>query len=272
MKPIYIPPFMPADLLDEIEKELLGLQWETKTTARHEYFMAEGKVCPCVTTCKVQDFSVTLPSCPNCDGTGYIPVHYSYGNRGRDAALEAKRLEWVRSHPEAGSLQERVNKALTLFPGVTYTSKPWSREVLRFKQGCAPESAIGQANGCFLNKYDDQFQHLGWHADDFEGMDPAAPIAVMSFGAEREIWIKPKQEDCPTCNWSGRGVGNCGEHGCVNGKRPVKGAVPTEDRFLLQRGSLFIMPPGFQEVMLHRIPKHPKPCGWRISLTFRKFL
>jgi alkylated DNA repair dioxygenase AlkB len=217
MKPIYIEPFPPSELLDEIEAELLSLNWETKRTARHEYFMADKE------------------------------TNYSYGRQD---------------------------------DGITYTSKPWSPKVESLKNlylSCdslplRDNLKLIGCNGCFLNKYDDQHQHLGWHADDFEGMDPAAPIAVMSFGAEREIWIKPKQEDCPTCNWTGRGFGNCGEHGCVNGKRPVRGVVPPEDRYLLQRGSLFIMPPGFQEVMLHRIPKHPQPCGWRISLTFRKFL
>lgn len=254
MRPVYIPPFLQSEQLDAIEKELLALQWETKRTARHEYFMADGKDCPCVMTCKVQDFSVTLPPCPACGGTTRLPVEYSYGRKD---------------------------------DGITYTSKPWSPRVFVAMMAVseATKDALrqdhGLFNGCFLNKYKDQHQHLHWHADDFAGMDPAAPIAVMSFGAEREIWIKHKEVDCPVCKGekvfvnTATGARNtieeCSE--CrAKGKVPVKGAVPPEDRFLLQRGSLFIMPPGFQEVMLHRIPKHPEPCGWRISLTFRKFL
>jgi hypothetical protein len=31
------------------------------------------------------------------------------------------------------------------------------------------------------------------------------------------------------------------------------------------------MPAGFQIDNLHKIPKNDKPCGGRISLTFRKF-
>lgn len=91
---------------------------------------------------------------------------------------------------------------------------------------------------------DNEHQHLGWHADDFEGMIKEEPIAVISFGAAREIWVKPKDS---------------------------KGEVPKDQRFLLEDGSIFIMPPGYQDTHLHRIPKHDRPCGWRISLTFRSF-
>jgi hypothetical protein len=75
-------------------------------------------------------------------------------------------------------------------------------------------------------------------------MDPEHPIAVVSFGAERYIWCKDKN---------------------------YRGEIPGEDRYLLGSGSLFVMPKGFQDVNLHRIPKHDRPCGGRISLTFRKF-
>ena len=35
-------------------------------------------------------------------------------------------------------------------------------------------------NVCFLNRYDDQRNHLGWHADDSPEMDHDHPIAVVS--------------------------------------------------------------------------------------------
>lgn len=133
--------------------------------------------------------------------------------------------------------------------GIVYTSKSFSTDVLGL--GVSVGNVLHDLGmdpdftACFLNKYDDQHQHLGWHADDFEGMDPNAPISVISFGAEREIWLKEKGEF---------------------------GIVPTDQRVLLNRGSLFIMPKGFQDTHFHRIPKHSKPCSWRISLTFRKFL
>lgn len=108
----------------------------------------------------------------------------------------------------------------------------------------AAKIAGGDAyNVCVLNRYPDEHSHLGWHADDSPEQDASHPIAVIAFGATREIWVKP---------------------------RGAKGAVPLADRFALSPGALFVMPTGFQATMLHRIPKHDRPCGPRISLTFRK--
>ena len=93
----------------------------------------------------------------------------------------------------------------------TYTSQPFSPKVKLLMNKLNTEFDT-KYNVCFLNKYDDQFQHLGWHADDFEGMDKTQPIAVISYGAEREIWVKDKRgfecdqhavyggnPDCPFC-------------------------------------------------------------------------
>lgn len=100
-------------------------------------------------------------------------------------------------------------------------------------------------NVCFLNRYDDQKMHLGWHADDSPNVDADHPIAVISVGAEREIWTRP------------------------NG---ATGVVPPEDRYLLKSNSLFIMPAGYQRTNQHRIPKCDRACGCRISLTFRRYI
>jgi len=97
---------------------------------------------------------------------------------------------------------------------------------------------------CFLNLYMNSRNGLGWHADDSHTIDHSEGIAVVSFGAEREIWWKEKGE---------------------------KGVVPESNRRLLENGSLFYMPSGFQDTHLHRIPKHDKECGPRVSLTFRKY-
>lgn len=98
---------------------------------------------------------------------------------------------------------------------------------------------------CFLNRYLDQSDHLGWHADDSPEMDDARPIAVISLGVEREIWFRPI---------------------------PVKGEPPQEvSKVRLGHGSLFLMHPGMQETHQHRIPKASSLCGERISLTFRGY-
>jgi hypothetical protein len=100
-------------------------------------------------------------------------------------------------------------------------------------------------NVCFLNRYDEQKHQLGWHADDTPGMRHDHPIAVVSLGAEREIWWRPNGES---------------------------GVVPMDQRQLLGHGSLFIMPAGFQLTHQHRIPKADHVVGTRISLTFRRYL
>lgn len=99
-------------------------------------------------------------------------------------------------------------------------------------------------NVCFLNYYKNEREHLGWHSDDSPEMDGNHSIGVISFGAERYIWCKDKD---------------------------FKGEIPNEDRYLLENGSLFVMPAGYQTNNLHRIPKHDRKCGGRVSLTFRKY-
>lgn len=100
-------------------------------------------------------------------------------------------------------------------------------------------------NVCVLNYYKDRHQHLGWHADDSPEQDPEHPIAVVAFGAARYLFVK---------------------------ERGAKGEVPPEDRYLMTPGSLFVMPAGYQETHLHRIPKHDRECGGRISLTYRRLV
>lgn len=102
----------------------------------------------------------------------------------------------------------------------------------------------GPMGGCFLNRYDHDRQALGWHSDDSDIMDHTKAVVVVSFGEPREIWWRKKGD---------------------------KGVVPTENRQLLEPGSLFVMPPGFQQTHEHRIPKGDRPMQTRISLTFRAF-
>lgn len=95
---------------------------------------------------------------------------------------------------------------------------------------------------CFLNYYTDAKKALGWHADDSHPIDQTQPIAVVSFGAEREIWWKPMD---------------------------FQGNIPDDWKQKLADGSLFIMEAGMQDTHKHRIPRCDRECGPRISLTFR---
>lgn len=94
----------------------------------------------------------------------------------------------------------------------------------------------------FLNLYEHERHHLGWHADDSPEMSDDHPIVTVSLGAEREIWFRPNED-------------------------------PTNvSKVLLHNGSACAMLPGMQDTHQHRIPKCDRVCGPRISLTFRKFV
>jgi len=112
---------------------------------------------------------------------------------------------------------------------------PWVLEIM--------SKLEGDPNVCFFNRYESKRNSLGWHADDSPDTSSEHPISVVSFGAAREIWWR--------------------ENGAV-------GTVPPENRQLLESGSLFVMPAGFQETHEHRIPKADRDVGVRISLTFRR--
>jgi alkylated DNA repair dioxygenase AlkB len=120
---------------------------------------------------------------------------------------------------------------------------------------------------CFLNKYEHAREHLGWHADDSDVIDDSRPIAVISFGAERELWFRSNPGHCYACNGSGRYDHN-GSPKCAacdgSGRRTTE-----VEKQLLETGSLCIMAAGMQDTHQHRIPKHHAKCGTRISLTFR---
>lgn len=143
------------------------------------------------------------------------PTVYSYGNNNdiRDALHTYNAVEM---HPEVLKVMHKIN-----------------------------EEKGTEFNVCVLNYYKDHRQHLGWHADDSPEQDLNHPIGVVTFGAEREIWWKPKS---------------------------MGGNIPAENKVLLTKGSLFWMPGGFQDDHFHRIPKHSAVCGGRISLTFRKLV
>lgn len=121
-----------------------------------------------------------------------------------------------------------------------YLPQPWHalmrdiQERLQAHCGCRFEV-------CFLNGYENQSDHLGWHADDSPEMDDDRPIAIVSLGVAREIWFCPQ-----------------------NNTKDVQ-------KLLLQPGSLCLMHAGMQDTHYHRIPKAGFLCGERISLTFRGY-
>lgn len=116
----------------------------------------------------------------------------------------------------------------TYYPRISHPLVQWVRDQLP-----GPLYA-----GCFLNGYEGERDHLGWHADDDPEIDHTFPIAVVTVGAGR--WIQFRH----------------------NVTREITGQF-------LESGSLLLMPAGFQSTHQHRIPKVGYQVGPRISLTFR---
>lgn len=122
----------------------------------------------------------------------------------------------------------------------TYYPEEYTPEILMIREKLEKELNT-VLDVCFLNCYEDSSDHLGWHADDSPEMDDNRPIVTVSLGAERFIWFKE-----------------------MGGTEVTK--------ILLENGSACIMPAGMQDTHLHRIPKNDRPCGPRISLTFRGYV
>ena len=126
----------------------------------------------------------------------------------------------------------------------TYVPKQWHDVVLAAQTKLNADHGFW-AEGCFLNGYENERDHLGWHADDSPEIDHARPIASISLyenpSDARAIWFR--------------------ENGAA-----------THEAVSMAHGSLVLMGAGMQQTHQHRIPKHGAKCGPRISLTFRGML
>lgn len=123
----------------------------------------------------------------------------------------------------------------------SYDPKPYHEKILEIRKSIE-EITKTVFEVCFLNRYLNQSDQLGWHADDSIEMDDARPIAIVSFGVEREIWFRENSN-----------------------KENI-------EKIKLGHGSLCLMNPGMQDTWQHRIPKAGFQCGERISLTFRGYV
>lgn len=125
----------------------------------------------------------------------------------------------------------------------TFEPRPWHPLIMAIRKDL--ENLLGVAfEVCFINRYEHHQHHLGWHADDSPEMDDGRPIVTVSLGAERQIWFRRNGDTNPD----------------------------SFTKLTLPNGSACIMPPGFQDTHQHRIPKHDRECGPRISLTFRGYV
>lgn len=125
-------------------------------------------------------------------------------------------------------------------------------------------------NVCFLNGYENSRDHLGWHADDSPEMDNDSAIAIISLGAEREIWFRPNDNTIEHLMLDNFDIF---DYGTISHEDWLihRSKYQTPHKLLLGNGSLCLMLPGMQQTHQHRIPKCDRVCGPRISLTFRVY-
>lgn len=171
---------------------------------------------------------------------------------------QLKKLDWVR-HADAPRSEYYVSTLGEPYTygrdkgRRTYEAQPWApplpslRDDAEHVAGCSFEV-------CFLNRYLNNKDQLGWHADNSPEMDDARPIVIMTFGAEREIWFRKN----PIENWGK-------ESGVIYDSDPP-------EKLILGHGSICVMAAGMQDTHQHRIPKASYNCGERISLTFRGYV
>ncbi|MBP6624884.1 MAG: alpha-ketoglutarate-dependent dioxygenase AlkB [Chitinophagaceae bacterium] len=126
------------------------------------------------------------------------------------------------------------------YSNTTKLALPWTNELLCIKKNV---EQISQAsyNACLLNLYHDGQEGMAWHSDDEKALAFQAPIASVSFGAERKFAFKHKQSNEVVS-------------------------------IILENGSLLVMAGETQTYWKHRLPPTSKVNKPRINLTFRTML
>lgn len=101
-------------------------------------------------------------------------------------------------------------------------------------------------NFVLINRYDNGNNYIGFHSDDERNLDKSSGIVGVSFGAEREFQLVPK-------NFV-----------------PVN--IPSKISLILHHGSIIHIGDPTNTFWKHSIPKSSKIKQIRISLTFRNLI
>jgi len=101
-----------------------------------------------------------------------------------------------------------------------------------------------QFNGLLINRYRDGKDSVGAHGDKEDGLDTAAGVVILSWGAARKFRLRHNKSGTPLIM-----------------------DVPTKRYHALQMHG-----ENFQKALLHEIPKELKVHGERISITARRHL
>lgn len=183
-------------------------------------------------------------------------------------------LEWERrdSTPRCEYYCNDFNKSYIYGVGRgrrEYFPKPYHPIILDIRKKIE-DLISSKLEVCFLNLYLSQKDQLGWHADDSPEMDDNRPIAIVSFGVEREIWFRPILGVLCGCGALEGANKEAHKMSCYTPTYKVR--YGNVEKLRLNHGSLCIMIAGMQDTWQHRIPKASFECGERISLTFRGYV
>jgi alkylated DNA repair dioxygenase AlkB len=128
------------------------------------------------------------------------------------------------------------------YSGLQLDPLPWT-PLLRDIKTRVEAAAEAPFNSVLLNYYRDERDSIGFHSDDERELGRQPVIASLSLGAERTFIMKHKT---------------------------LKKAPPIH--LSLASGSLLLMRGDTQRCWRHGIPKESRPCGPRVSLTFRTII
>lgn len=136
---------------------------------------------------------------------------------------------------------------------------PPLKEILDQVHKAFPESHF---NSLLLNRYNSGNDYVGWHADDEKLYGPTPQIASISFGCERDFFLKKKTK--PNYRKSQQ------EPPCTKLAKKKNNICIEKYSFNLKHGSLLVMRGNTQRDWLHSVPKRAKADSARINLTFRR--
>ena len=128
------------------------------------------------------------------------------------------------------------------YSGIALQPLPWT-PTLAALRSIVQEIAAEPLDSVLLNQYRDHRDSVGLHSDAERELGPTPTIATLSLGATRTLLLRHRQNA---------------------ERKPVRIELPS--------GSLLLMRGPTQQFWRHAIPKRARPCGSRVSLTFRRIL
>ncbi|KAK9060807.1 hypothetical protein SSX86_021513 [Deinandra increscens subsp. villosa] len=162
---------------------------------------------------------------------------------GKPALLQPRDVCYIASK----GLKELVYSEYTPYAH-SWDDYPPLKEILQEVHKAFPGSHF---NSVLINRYNSGNDYVGWHADVHEKLyGPTPEIASVSFGCERDFFLKKKSPPPP----------------------PPPQVVGEKHHFNLKHGSLLLMRGNTQRDWLHSVPKRANAESARINLTFRRVM